>query len=206
MEFIICLLIGYLFGSVSLAAVMSRLTKVSLRNNGTGNLGATNTFLVIGKGYGVIVMLFDIAKAFAASRIAAALFPGLAVSGVLAGLGAVLGHIFPFYMKFSGGKGLAAFGGMVLAFDPAIFLMLLAIALVLMVIVNYSAAMPYSAAILFPLLVWIRLKSVAAILITSAASVLIMIKHAENITKARNGTDVKVREFIKTELFSKKKH
>lgn len=198
MKYVVCILIGYLLGSISLAALFSKLTNVNLRKSGTGNLGATNVFLILGKSYGVFVMLFDIAKAFAAAKIAQHIVPDLEYAGMLAGLGAVIGHIFPFYMKFKGGKGLAAFGGMILASDPMIFLILLVIGLILMLIFNYSVAMPMSAAVLFPILLWSRSKSIMCLLLSIAAGALIAVKHAGNITKARQGTDVKIREYLKT--------
>lgn len=204
MNYLICLLIGYLLGSLSLSALLSKLTNKNLRKSGTGNLGATNTFLVLGKTYGVIVMLVDIAKAFLAVRLAMLLFPEIDIAGMLAGFGAVLGHIFPFYMKFKGGKGLAAFGGMILGTDPLAFLILLTIALVLILIVNYSFAMPISAAILFPLLTWYRSKSIPRLVIATAAGAVIIIMHAGNVLKARRGADIKIREYIKKDLLSKK--
>ena len=131
MKILLCILIGYLIGSLNPAALLSKLKKKDLRKQGTGNLGATNTMIVLGKGYGALVMLFDVAKAFASVKLAQLLFADLAVAGILAGSAAVIGHIYPFYLKFQGGKGLAAFGGMILAVDPLLFIILLVIALTL---------------------------------------------------------------------------
>lgn len=197
MEIIYTLLIGYLLGSLSPSALLARIKKVNLKNAGTKNLGASNTMLVIGKAYGALVMLFDIAKAFAASRIALALFPTLPAAGLLAGLSAVIGHVFPFYLKFRGGKGLAAFGGMVLAYNPWFFLALLCFGLVLMIIANCSYVMPMSAATLFPILALIQSRSLPVFLISAAASAIIIVKHWSNIEKGRSGKDLKIRSFIK---------
>lgn len=121
LETVISLVIGYLLGTLSPAALFAKLKKVNLRKRGTGNLGATNTTMVLGKQYGALVMILDIGKAFLACKLAELLFPELAVAGLLAGAAAVVGHIYPFYMKFKGGKGLAAFGGMILAYNPWMF-------------------------------------------------------------------------------------
>lgn len=142
MEALLCTLIGYLLGCLSPAALLSKIKKKDLRKEGTGNLGATNATLVLGKGCGALVMLFDITKAFAAARLAQRLFPAFIASGMIAGGAAVVGHIYPFYMKFKGGKGMAAFAGMILGTDPLMFIVLFAFSLVLMLALNYSAAMP----------------------------------------------------------------
>lgn len=202
MEIVFSIVIGYLLGSLSPAALFSKLKKKNLRKQGTGNLGATNTMLVLGKRYGALVMLFDIAKAFVSVKLAQILFPYLAVAGVVAGAAAVVGHIFPFYLKFKGGKGLAAFGGFVLAVDPLLFLILLVIALVFMFIINYSAAMPISAGILFPVLYAIRAGDIAASLIVALVSILVIAEHLPNVFKAIRGEDIKIREYVKKHFLS----
>lgn len=196
-EISLSLLIGYLLGTLSPAALLSKIKKMDLRNIGTKNLGASNTMLVLGKGYGALVMVIDIAKAVIAAKIAKWLFPKLAVAGLLAGLGAVIGHVYPFYMGFRGGKGLAAFGGMVLAYKPIYFVILLCLGLVLMIIVNFSAVMPMSAAVLFPILVWFDSGDWCMALTAAAASLLVIIKHWSNIEKGKSGRDLNIRKFIK---------
>lgn len=203
MEIIICLLLGYLVGSLNPAALLAKLKNVNLRESGTKNLGASNTLLVMGKGYGALVMVLDILKAVFSAKIAKILLPQLAIAGLVAGLGAVIGHIFPFYMHFQGGKGLAAFGGMVLAFDPLMFLALLLLGLVLMLMVNYSFVVPMSAAALFPVLVAVKTKSLCATLTAAAASLLVIVKHWSNIGKAKRGEETKVRDVIRTKIFGK---
>ncbi|MBQ3048651.1 MAG: glycerol-3-phosphate acyltransferase [Oscillospiraceae bacterium] len=192
---------GYLFGSVSPSYLFSKKKHENLKEKGTKNLGATNTLLVLGKGYGAAVMLLDILKGFLAVKIAELVFPGAYLAGYLAGCAAVFGHVFPFYLKFKGGKGLAAFGGFVLGVDWRIFLMLLVLGIILMVIVNYSFIMPFSAATLFPILDAIKTKDAYTIAITVVASVLIIVKHWSNAVKAKNGDDFRIRTFIKEKIF-----
>lgn len=204
MDVIASLSLGYLLGSLSPAALISKLKKKDLRQHGTGNLGASNTLLVFGKAMGVLVMVFDIFKAYLASKVAQLLFPKLLFSGLLAGFAAIVGHNFPFYMHFKGGKGLAAFGGTVLAYYPPFFLGLLLLGLVLMILCNYSVVMPMSAAILFPILVYLHSHSVPHALLAAASSLLIIIMHFSNIEKARKGTDVQIRDFIANKLFRSK--
>ena len=197
MKTIFSFLVGYLLGSLNPAALIAKVKKEDLRTQGTGNLGASNTMLVFGKVPGFLVMAFDIAKGWCASKLAAMLFPQVRVAGLLAGLGAVTGHVFPFCLKFQGGKGLAAFGGMVLAYDPGMFLVLLIFGCALVLIVNYSAVLPISAGILFPFLTALRSRDIWMFLIALAASVLIICKHAGNLVKGRKGEDIDIRAFLR---------
>ena len=207
MEFAISALLGYLLGSISPAALIAKIKKVNLRKSGTGNLGATNTTLVFGKKFGIAVMAFDIFKSALAVIIARLIFSEVGeLAGLIAGACAVIGHMFPFYMKFKGGKGLAAYGGMVLAFDPLLFLILLCLGIISMVIINYGVALTYAAAILFPVLVGIKYWTSAfilpLILISAAISILLMVKHIDNILKAIRKQDYTMRQFLK-KVFSK---
>lgn len=197
MEFAAVILFGYLLGTLSPSALISKVKKTNLKEVGTHNLGATNTMLTFGKAYGALVMLFDIAKAFAAVKLTELIFPDVAYIGLVAGCAAVIGHIHPFYLKFKGGKGLAAYGGLVLAFDPWIFLILLGVALILMFIVNYSFIMPYSAAVLFPILSFLKTGNWIVFTFTLAVSALIAFKHRDNLIKASRGEDIQIRGYFK---------
>ena len=204
MEILLSVILGYLLGSLNPAALIGKFKQTNLKKSGTGNLGATNVLLHFGKAYAVVVMLFDIFKAVAAFHLAALLFPSVELASYLAGAAAVVGHIFPFYLKFKGGKGLAAFGGFVLAVDPHVFLFLLIVGVVAMLVVNYSVALPYTAGIAFPVIMWVLKKAVPVIAVCTAVSGLILYKHAGNVKKAMDGTDNKIREYVATKLFAKK--
>lgn len=203
MRILICVLFSYLIGCLNPAALISKLKKKNLRKQGTGNLGATNAMLVFGKGYGAFVMLFDIAKAYIAVKLALTFFDSVVSVGVIAGFAAVVGHIYPFYLNFKGGKGLAAFGGMILGLNPLIFIILLLIALMLMFIINYSVAMPMSAAVLFPILYSIHNDDAVSITVAALTSILIICTHFGNIGKAMRGEDPKIREYVKKHLLGK---
>lgn len=201
MKILFCAIIGYLLGSLSPAAFFSKVKNQDLRQEGTGNLGATNTFLVLGKKYGVAVMLFDVAKAYISVKIGKLLAPTVAAAGIVAGGFAIVGHIFPFYMKFKGGKGLASFGGLILALDPVVFLQLFVIAVSLIFVVNYTVAAPISASILFPVMYSARHFDIASLLLLIAISILIITVHIPNIYRVKRGDDVKMREYVKKHLF-----
>ena len=201
---IVCsIVIGYLLGCISPAALISKIKKKDLRKSGTGNLGATNTLLVFGKGWGVFVMLFDVTKTYTACRVAQWLFPWLSVAGTLAGGAAVAGHIYPFYMKFRGGKGLASFAGLILGVDPLLFPVLLICALTAMFVVNFTYAVPMTAAPLFPILHGVFNRDLAGTLILIAVGILLVWVHIPNIHRAKRGEEVKMREFVKDHLCRK---
>lgn len=204
MSAILSLGLGYLIGSVSPAALMGKLKNVNLKEEGTKNLGATNTTLVLGRAAGMFVMLCDILKSFFAHRLAKWLFPQLAVAGLIACIGAIIGHCFPVFLRFQGGKGLAAFGGMVLAYEPWFFAAIVIPGLVLMGIFNTGVAMPLLGSVLFPLLVYFTGGTAAEILCAVLAGVFIIAMHWSNLQKAREKKDVVfVREFFKNNLFKK---
>ena len=201
MNALFCAVIGYLLGSISPSALLSKIKKKNIREHGTKNLGALNTLFNFGKGWGVFVMLFDIAKAVISVAIARRFF-AFEYAGIVAGGAAVIGHMFPFYMKFKGGKGLAPFAGFVLANHPYSFLFLAIFGISLMFLVNYSVALPYSASILYPFIAGYHANDLVFFLLTAIISVLMLIKFHGNLMKAVRGEDVKVRDFIRIQ-FSK---
>ena len=150
---------------------------------------------------GFIVMAVDIAKGYFSVKIARALVPLLSVAGLVAGIGAILGHVFPFYLQFRGGKGLAAFAGLVLAYDPWIFLVLLIISVAAVLIVNYAYAMPISGGFLFPVFAWLRTKSITVFLLSAVSGALIIGKHWGNIARAHNGGEKPIRQYLKEDFF-----
>lgn len=197
MHYVFCILTGYLFGCVNFATIFSKFKKVNLKENGTKNLGATNAMLVMGKGVGFLVMLLDVLKTVIAIIIARAVFPNFAAAGVLTGTSAVVGHIFPFYMKFKGGKGLACFGGMILALDPVLCIFMLVLCVGLMVIANHSVIVPYTAAVVFPLLYSANNPDTEIICISIIAGIILALRHIPDIKRVKDGGDTKIRDFFK---------
>ncbi len=203
MKLVLCLIFGYLIGTLSPSALVSKVKKKNLRDNGTGNLGATNVMLNFGKAYGVLVMLFDIFKAYITVKLAAYLFPSDQLIPLIAGTAVVVGHIFPFYMKFKGGKGLAAYGGLVLAYYPFAFLVLLLLGIALMLILNYAVFIPASAAILFPVFVGLHTASIPAVIAATTAGAILIYAHIDNLQAAFSGTAPKIRDYLKNDFISK---
>lgn len=184
MSAILSLSLGYIMGCMNPAALVARQTKVDLTKTGTGNLGATNTALVLGRKAGWFVLIFDMLKSFFAYKLAKLLFPHLRLAGVIAGLGVLIGHCFPFNMGFVGGKGLASFGGLVLAMDPLVFCVLLALGLFLAWQLNYGVYLAVTAAVLFPVAMWLRSGDGGITLMTVICSGLIFAMHWRNLMRA----------------------
>lgn len=201
---IFSVLMGYFMGCLSPAAFLGRKHNKDLRKEGTGNLGATNTLIVLGAKSGTLVMVFDICKAFVASRITKRLFPRQYYAGLLAGTGAVFGHCFPCHMKFKGGKGVASFAGMMLAHNPLILLILLGICIVAALIINYGVAMPMTAALLYPFISLAFSADGWVFGITAVASALIIVKHWSNIGKAIRHEHDTISDFFKARLSAHK--
>lgn len=134
MERIICLLIGYLFGIIQTGFIYGKIKHIDIRKHGSGNAGATNALRTLGWKAGATTFIGDALKAVAAVLIARLIFADssqVMLLGLYAGMGVVLGHNYPFYLKFKGGKGIASTVGLMLATDPVIFLTIIAIFLVI---------------------------------------------------------------------------
>ncbi|MCM1135275.1 MAG: glycerol-3-phosphate 1-O-acyltransferase PlsY [Clostridium sp.] len=123
MERIFCIAIGYIFGLFQTAFIYGKLHGIDIREHGSGNAGTTNTLRVLGTKAGLIVLAGDIAKCILAIVICGRLFgpshpEEIYLLKLYAAAGAILGHNFPFYLKFKGGKGIAATAGLILSFHP----------------------------------------------------------------------------------------
>ena len=123
MERIACLIIGYVFGLFQSAFIYGKLHGIDIREHGSGNAGTTNTLRVLGTKAGLIVLAGDIIKCILAIVLCGMLFgksnpDEIYLLKLYAAAGAILGHNFPFYLHFKGGKGIAATAGLILAFHP----------------------------------------------------------------------------------------
>lgn len=201
---VLSLILGYVVGCISPAAWVSHKKNVDLKQEGTKNLGATNTALVLGRKAGYFVLVFDMMKSFFSYKLAKWLFPHLMVAGLIAGIGVILGHCFPVTMRFQGGMGLAAFGGLVLAHDPVQFAVLLTLGIVLAFALNYGVYLAVSAAALFPFFSYYRSGSPSVFGATAMAGGIIIYMHRGNLRRAINGTDpIHTRDGLK-KIFGKK--
>ncbi len=199
MSYLIAALLGYLLGCSNMAYWLSRIKQVDIRNNGSGNLGASNATVLLGWGAGVIVAVHDIGKAVLAVLLAKLLFPELEYVGAAAGVACVLGHIFPFYLKFKGGKGLASFWGMVLALNWKVALGLLVLGLVVTVVTDFISLAALSISITAPVGIWLVTGKLMVPMILCIATVVMIFKHIENIQRIINRTEIGLRSTAKGE-------
>lgn len=204
MKYLIVILIGYLLGCSSMSYYLSKLNNINFSNKGSGNLGASNTVILLGWKAGILVALHDALKAFLAVIIARYLFVDVNYIGALAGIAAVIGHIFPFYLKFKGGKGFASYIGMTIALDWKFAIALLIFGIIITLITDYIVTATFTTVIAVPTYFYIIHLNFIAACILLVGTIIIVYKHRENITRLRNGTEIGVRSAAKGENRVKK--
>jgi len=190
MKYVLCILIGYLMGSINPSYIIARLRGFDIREKGSRNAGASNALILFGKVIGIGCALFDIAKATLAIWLCGKLFPGLAYSFAVTGMACILGHTFPFYMRFKGGKGLACLGGMILAFDWRVFLIMLAAEIVVAIVTDYICFVPLTASAVFPIVYGVLHHDVWGALILALLLPLMLYKHRENLKRIKQKTEM----------------
>ena len=190
MNYLLCILIGYLIGTINPSYIIAKLRGFDIREKGSKNAGASNALILFGKVLGIGCALFDIAKATFAIWLCGKLFPELAYSFSVTGVACILGHVFPFYMKFRGGKGLACLGGMILAFDWRVFLIMLASEIVVAVLTDYICFVPLTASAIFPIVYGIMCQDVWGALIITLILPLMLYKHKENLKRIKQKTEM----------------
>lgn len=172
---------AYLLGSIPFAFLAGRARGVDLRTIGSGNLGAANVFRALGKGMGIAVMAADIGKGVAAVLIARALtddpWPAIAAGA------AVAGHVFPVWMGFKGGKGVAVGGGAVIGLMPLASLILLPFWLIVVLISRFTSLGSILGAIAATPVVWALGYSTSNVVFTAIASAAVLLLHRGNIVR-----------------------
>jgi glycerol-3-phosphate acyltransferase PlsY len=182
---------AYLFGALPFGLLVARSRGVDIRQQGSGNIGATNVFRCVGKGWGIFTFALDALKGF----IPAFVFP-LAVHleapyGVLFGLAAIIGHSFPVYLKFRGGKGVATSAGMLLGVAPLAVGVGFLCWLVCMVVSRYVSLSSIVAALAVGVTVWFdpRQENPGVQVALSVMSLLVVWLHRANIKRLLRGTE-----------------
>ena len=191
-HFLLGALIGYCFGNINPAYIIARIRGFDIRKQGSGNAGASNVAIVIGKKAAVFTALFDIFKSVAANFIVFALFPELPCSHILGGAFCIIGHIFPVIMGFRGGKGLACLGGLVLAYDPLKFLLLLVIEVVIALALDYICIIPTTGSLLLMTIYALSTGDPIGTFILAVIAVIIMIKHQQNFLRIMADTEAHI--------------
>ena len=199
MGYFLAVLMGYLLGCSNMAYWIGLIKNVDPRKHGSGNLGASNAAVIFGWASAVIVAVHDIGKAVASVLLAMRLFPELEYVGAVAGVSAVLGHIFPFYLKFKGGKGLASFLGAIGMLNWKVGLAMALLLVLVTLATDFISLGTLSVSLGAPVGIWLLTGSFVVPLIVCVATVVIFFKHIENIRRILNKTEIGLLSTVKGE-------
>ena len=194
-----CAALGYLFGCSNLAHFLSKRRGFDIRSVGSRNPGASNTVITMGWKAGVMVGAHDIFKAFIPAVMAGFLLPQLPLASTIAGVAAVLGHIFPVTLGFRGGKGFAPYIGMLFALNWKFGLVIVVLIILITLITDYIALATFTTVISFPVYSALVVNHYWMAAIVAIASAVIVYRHRENIVRIANGTEIGLRRARKTE-------
>lgn len=200
-------ILSYLLGSLNFGVILSNtVKKEDVRDSGSGNAGTTNMMRTYGKTLGMLTIAGDILKVMVAIWIAfkimdveelkttldnASDYPQVVLKS-FAGLFAVLGHIFPCFFKFKGGKGVATSGGMVIMIDWRIALILLVIFALIILITKYVSLGSILMAVFYPVFIGIFYKDIILVLIATVFTIIVVVAHRENVKRLINHTENKI--------------
>jgi glycerol-3-phosphate acyltransferase PlsY len=190
MAIALMLLFAYLLGSIPTGFLLGSFSGIDIRKAGSGNVGATNVARVVGKKQGVITLLVDVAKGFIPVLIASRLGFDLTVT-VLAALAAFVGHLYPVFLKFQGGKGVATALGIFLAVAPLASLALVVVFAVVMLAWRWVSLASMVAAGAAPLVLLIFSYPSTLVVLGLMIALLIIFRHQENIRRLRSGAEPK---------------
>ena len=186
---IIALLFGYLLGSIPFGLLLTRAAGLGdVRSIGSGNIGATNVLRTGNKGLAATTLLLDMLKGTAAVLVAGNYG---AEPAIAAGLGAFIGHLFPVWLAFKGGKGVATYIGVLFGLMWQVGLLFLAIWIAVAFAFRYSSLSALTACVVIPIVLWFLDRPDLAILF-AVMSVIVFIKHRANISRLIAGTEGKI--------------
>ena len=189
--FAVAIIIGYLLGCFNLAFIISKVKKVDLQNTGSKNLGASNTFITVGKGLGVLVGACDIFKCTLVVILVHILFPDIDYLPYIAGVACVLGHMFPFYLKFKGGKGFASFLGMALGIHWKYFIVIGICIILITLITKYIVLATMATVISYPIFLVFDTSNWIIVTMVAILSLIIIMKHYKNLIRIAKGEEFK---------------
>lgn len=197
---LLCIVIPYLLGSVNFALVISKtFYRDDIRNYGSGNAGMTNMLRTYGKAAAAGTLLCDMLKAVVSVLLSQLIYNTFGIGGYLAGFFCVLGHIFPIFFKFKGGKGVATVAAMVLTLDPFCFLILIILFVLIVATTKFVSLGSVVCCMLYPILTY-KLADAGLsgwgkgfpVLISFAVAATVIFMHRENIQRLMNHTERKI--------------
>lgn len=180
---------GYILGSVNPAYLIGLFKGEDIRETGSHNAGASNALIVYGKKVGAFCAIFDILKAYFIIKLVGFLWPDAVLAKVCAAASCIMGHMFPVFMRFRGGKGLACTGGTVLAYSMKLFCILLLLSLLLVLVTDYICFVPASVSIYAPVLYGFFTKDYIGQIIFTVVGLIMFSKHIKNFRRIAAGTE-----------------
>lgn len=193
----ILIFVSYLIGSIPFGVIISRAKGIDIRSTGSGNIGATNVLRGVGKSAALLTLVCDILKG-AAPLFLLYLILGerdsssFVLWGGMAGLAVVLGHLFPAFFSFKGGKGVATGLGVMLFYSPATLVAMIIIWLMTAAFSRYSSLSAITAYTAMPIILALSGAPYIKVFFGLLLAVLIVLKHASNIQRLLNGTETKI--------------
>lgn len=191
MNYVLFAIIAYLLGSIPSALIVGKVGyNLDIREHGSGNLGATNTFRILGIKAGAIVTVADILKGTIATVIPLLIFDS-GLTALIIGLFAVIGHTYPLFAKFSGGKAVATSSGIILGVSPLLFIFMIASFLITLYISKYVSLSSMITGVI-SIIVTIIMKNVVLLIMVSLLTIFVFYRHKENIKRIKNKTEPKI--------------
>lgn len=183
--------ICYLIGCINPAYLIGKAKGFDIRQKGSLNAGASNVVINVGKRAGVFTALFDILKAFFCVKMSGILLGDMPTAVAFCSVCCVLGHIFPFYLKFKGGKGFASLGGLVLGFNYKVFLIMLACAILLVLAIDYLCIITTLTCLSFPVIYGTMTGDYIGAVLILGLGFIIISKHFPNFKRIKLGTEAR---------------
>ena len=195
-------LIGsYLLGSIPFGYLAGRIVGIDIRTAGSGNVGATNVVRVLGRKYGYPVFALDVLKGFGAVMMSKLIAPGQPsewnspeILGILAAMSSVFGHLYPPWLKFKGGKGVATSAGALLALTPAATLIGVAIWIIVFGLTRYVSLASITAAIILPIVILVirshdQNNAKPLVYASACVAAIVIWRHRSNLSRLMRGTE-----------------
>ncbi|CAM4155387.1 glycerol-3-phosphate 1-O-acyltransferase PlsY [Jeotgalicoccus halotolerans] len=189
---ILLLIFSYLFGSIPFSLIISKtFYNIDLREHGSGNVGTTNTFRILGKKAGIVVLVLDLLKGAIPVWVAMLVSTDVDFPVVIFGVVAAIGHVYSIFLKFKGGKAVATGGGAILAAAPIIFLVVLAAFLITLKLSKYVSLGSVLAAVALLISVLFT-GDLFMIGFGIILGIIVIVKHISNMKRIKEGTEPKI--------------
>lgn len=195
MEYVVVLLLGYFIGTLSPALIITKKVKnIDIRDVNSKNAGTSNVAITLGLKYGVLVGILDILKGLVPVVILKFIFPENEIIWVVGGLSTIIGHVYPFYMQFRGGKGTATFGGMCIALFPIQSIVLGILFFTVLKISNFITIATMTVVIIIPIGMYFYNYHYISVILVSIYSLLSFYKHLPNLIRIYKKQEVGLKE------------